>query len=78
MFSVIKTAELQDQFLRRAVRAQVNVTMFLMNGFQMRGRITDFDEDTVVLMSEAKQQVVYKHAISTITPERAVELDAGG
>lgn len=72
---MIKTAQLQESFLRQAVRTQVNVTMFLMNGFQMRGRIADFDDDMVVLMSEAKQQVVYKHAISTITPERAVDLE---
>ena len=48
--------------------------MFLMNGFQMRGHISAFDAFTVVLNSDGKQQVVYKHAISTITPERPIPL----
>ena len=52
----------------------VGVTMFLMNGFQMRGVVTGFDSFVVVLTSEGRQQVVYKHAISTIAPERPVEL----
>jgi len=74
MFSMSRTTELQDLFLSRACRTQVNVTMFLMNGFQMRGRIVGFDSFVVVLMTDAKQQVIYKHAISTIVPERPVEL----
>ena len=48
--------------------------MFLMNGFQMRGVITGFDAFVVVLDSDGKQQVIYKHAISTIAPARAVSL----
>ena len=46
--------------------------MFLMNGFQMRGYVTGFDAFTVVLSTDGKQQVVYKHAISTIVPEQPV------
>ena len=67
-------ANLQDIFLLRAKRDKVPVTMFLMNGFQMRGIITGFDAFVVVLTSEGRQQVIYKHAISTITPERPVPL----
>ena len=48
--------------------------MFLMNGFQLRGIITGFDCFVVVLDTEGKQQVIYKHAISTIAPMRPVEL----
>ena len=48
--------------------------MFLMNGYQLRGIITGFDAFVVVLTSEGRQQVIYKHAISTITPERPVPL----
>lgn len=48
--------------------------MFLINGYQLRGVIAGYDAFVVVLMSEGKQQVIYKHAISTITPERAVDL----
>ena len=70
-----KTTDLQDLFLTRARRAQEPVTMFLINGFQMRGKITGFDAFVVVLEGDGKQQVVYKHAISTITPVRPVPLD---
>ena len=69
-----KSTNLQDLFLLRVRRARANVTVFLMNGYQIRGQITGFDSFVVVLMSESKQQVIYKHAISTIIPERMVDL----
>ena len=69
-----KTNNLQDIFLTQARRERRMVTMFLMNGFQMRGQITGFDAFTVVLTSDGKQQIIYKHAISTIVPERPVPL----
>lgn len=65
---------LQEIFLTRACRSRVNVTMFLMNGYQLRGTITGFDAFVVVLSSDGRQQVIYKHAISTIAPERPVAL----
>jgi len=67
-----KTAKLQDVFLSRARRSECPVTVFLMNGFQMRGTVTGFDSFTVVLDSEGKQQLVYKHAISTIIPAKPI------
>lgn len=67
-------ANLQELFLLRARRDQVPVTVFLMNGFQMRGIITGFDAFVVVLDSDGKQQVIYKHAISTVAPLRPVDL----
>jgi host factor-I protein len=73
-----KINNLQDVFLTQLRRSRVGVTMFLMNGFQMRGVVTGFDSFVVVLTSEGRQQVVYKHAISTIAPERAVELPESG
>ncbi|HJC40574.1 MAG TPA: RNA chaperone Hfq [Candidatus Intestinimonas pullistercoris] len=73
---------LQDTFLTRIRRNKTNVTLFLMNGYQLRGVVTGFDAFVVVLMTDSKQQVIYKHAISTIVPERAIELEgsseAGG
>ena len=69
-----KTNNLQEIFLTQARRERRMVTMFLMNGFQMRGQITGFDAFTVVLTSDGKQQIIYKHAISTIVPERPVPL----
>ena len=67
-------ANLQEQFLLKARRERVPVTLFLMNGFQMRGTITGFDAFVVLLDTEGRQQVIYKHAISTIAPVRTVEL----
>ena len=67
-------ANLQDIFLLQAKRDRVPVTMFLMNGFQMRGVITGFDAFVVILDSDGRQQVIYKHVISTIAPVRAVDL----
>ena len=68
-------ANIQDTFLLRARREEVPVTMFLMNGFQLRGLIRGFDTFVVVLESEGKQQIIYKHAISTIAPVRPVTLE---
>lgn len=67
-------ANLQDIFLLRARRDALPVTMFLMNGFQMRGVITGYDAFVVILDSDGRQQVIYKHAISTIAPIRPVDL----
>jgi len=69
-----KFNNLQDIFLTQVRRERRSITMFLMNGFQMRGYVTGFDAFTVVLSSDGKQQVVYKHAISTIVPESPVSL----
>ena len=69
-----KTNNLQEIFLTQLRRERRPVTMFLMNGFQMRGYVTGFDTFSVVLTSDGKQMFVYKHAISTITPERPVPL----
>ena len=65
---------LQDIFLTRARKENVPVTLFLVNGFQLRGTITGFDCFVVVLDSDGKQQVIYKHAISTIVPLRSISL----
>jgi len=73
MFSMTKT-DLQDLFLARARRAQEPVTLFLMNGFQMRGKIVGFDPFVVVVDSDGKQQIVYKHAISTVAPVHPIDL----
>lgn len=69
---------LQDAFLNRARSERIPVTMFLMNGFQLRGVLRAFDSFTVVIDSDGKQQLIYKHAISTIAPMRPVQLEAEG
>lgn len=69
-----KIANLQDLFLLSARRARMPVTVFLVNGFQMRGIVTGFDSFVVILESDGKQQMLYKHAISTIVPVSPVDL----
>ena len=73
-----KTQNLQDLFLNQARRDRQVVTLFLMNGFQMRGVVRGFDSFTVVLESDGKQQLIYKHAISTLVPTHSVDMTAGG
>ncbi len=71
-----KTQSLQDLFLNQARRDRLQVTLFLMNGFQMRGVVRGFDGFTVVLDTDGKQQLIYKHAISTVVSPKVLELDA--
>ena len=70
-----KTQNLQDLFLNQARRDRSQITMFLMNGFQLHGIVRGFDNFTVVLESDGKQQLIYKHAISTVVPPKPVPLD---
>lgn len=65
---------LQDLFLNDVRKERQLVTVFLMNGFQMKGVITGFDSFVVCLVSEGRQQMIYKHAISTVVPARPVKL----
>lgn len=67
---------IQETFLTKAKRERLPVTLFLMNGFQLRGVLTGFDAFAVTLDSDGKQQLIYKHAISTIVPIRPIDLTA--
>ena len=64
---------LQDTFLNKARHSRVPLTVFLPNGFQTRGEIRGFDNFVVMVDSEGRQQMIYKHAISTITPARPID-----
>ena len=64
----------QDLFLNEIRREHQLVTVFLMNGFQMKGVVTGFDSFAVCLVSDGRQQMIYKHAISTIVPARPIKL----
>lgn len=68
-------ASLQDTFLAECRRAGTHVTVYLMNGFQLRGTVKGFDPFTVLLEYEHKTHLIYKHAISTISPSAAVPLE---
>ncbi|MBR1972326.1 MAG: RNA chaperone Hfq [Oscillospiraceae bacterium] len=64
---------LQEAILKEVIRDRVPLTLFLMNGFQLRGIITGFDSFVVVLVSDGKQQMIYKHAISTLAPMKPLK-----
>ena len=68
-----ETTNLQEAILNEVRREHVPVTLFLMNGFQLRGVITGFDSFVVVLVSDGKQQMIYKHAISTLAPMKPLK-----
>ena len=64
---------LQEAILNEVRHDRIPVTLFLMNGFQLRGVITGFDSFVVVLVSDGKQQMIYKHAISTLAPMKPLK-----
>ena len=70
------TMNLLDSILKEVIRDRVPVTLFLMNGFQLRGFVTGFDSFVVVLVSDGKQQMIYKHAISTLAPMKPLKAAA--
>jgi host factor-I protein len=65
---------LQDVFLNQVRKEHIGVTIYLTNGFQLKGYVKGFDNFTVVLDTDGKQQLVYKHAISTVSPMKIVNL----
>ena len=67
---------LQDVFLNQVRKDKQAITIFLLSGFQIRGLVTGFDNYTVVLDCEGKQELIYKHAISTIIPTRPINFMA--
>lgn len=71
----MKQINIQDQYLNQLRKDGTNVTVFLTNGFQLRGQVKGFDNFTVLFETEGKQQLVYKHAISTFAPQKNVQID---
>ena len=67
-----KMINIQDNFLNQARKENVMVVIHLVNGFQLKGLVRGFDNFTVVIETMGKQQMIYKHAISTITPTKAL------
>ena len=70
----MKDYNYQDSFLAKLRQTRTPVTMFLINGFQMRGTVEGFDVFTVLLLSEGRQSLIFKHAISTIMPLQSLPL----
>ena len=69
-----KTINLQDVFLNQCRKDKIVVTIILTNGFQFKGMVRGFDSYVAIFDCDGKQQLVYKHAISTITPLRTISL----
>lgn len=63
---------LQDVFLNKARKESIDITIFLVNGYQLKGKVKGFDNYTIILESEGKQQLIYKHAISTSVPSKSI------
>jgi len=69
-----KGQQLQDPFLNTLRREHVQVAIYLVNGIKLQGQVESFDQYVVLLKNNAVIQMVYKHAISTIVPARAVNI----
>ena len=70
-----KAQFLQDPFLNELRKEQVPVSIYLINGIKLQGTVDSFDQFVIVLKSSVNQ-MVYKHAISTVVPSRNVEISA--
>ncbi|OPL08410.1 MAG: hypothetical protein AVO33_10665 [delta proteobacterium ML8_F1] len=66
------TINLQDVFLNQVRKDHTMITVFLISGYQIRGLVKGFDNYTIILDSDGKQQMIYKHAISTMIPAKEV------
>lgn len=66
---------LQDAFLNKARRENIGILVYLVNGYQIKGYVKGFDNYTIVITSDDKQQMIYKHAISTIMPSQHIDIE---
>ncbi|MBD8013959.1 MULTISPECIES: RNA chaperone Hfq [Planococcus] len=71
----MKPINIQDVYLNQLRKNNIYVTVFLLNGFQLKGTIKSYDNFTVLVETEGKQQLIYKHAISTFSPAKAVAIE---
>lgn len=69
-----KPINLQDVFLNQVRKDKISVLIYLTNGFQLKGLVRGFDNFIIILESEGKQQMIYKHAVSTMIPSKEVHL----
>ncbi len=72
--ATVKNQSLQDPFLNTLRKEHVPVSVYLVNGIKLQGQVIAFDQ-YVVMLRNTLTQMVYKHAISTIVPSRAIDLD---
>jgi len=69
---MVNNQNYQDLLLSKIRKEKIPITVYLTSGFQIRGSLAAFDNYVVIVETDGKQQMVYKHAISTIVPLRAV------
>lgn len=72
--TMTKSINLKDTFLNNMRKNNIFVTVFLLNGFQLKGIVKSYDNFTVLLETDGKQQLIYKHAISTFVPSKNIAL----
>lgn len=65
---ILISSKVLNNYLSEAKSKKTNMVIFLMNGFQMKGRIKDFDDMSVIIETDGTEQLVFRHAISTIRP----------
>ncbi len=68
-----KSYLIQDNFLNSARKMHIQVTIHLTNGYQLKGHVKGFDNYVVIFYSEGKQMMIYKHAISSVTPAEQID-----
>jgi host factor-I protein len=69
-----KTINLQEVFLNQVRKDKTAVTVYLTNGFQFKGIVKGFDTYSLIIDTDGKQQLIFKHAVSTIIPVKPVAL----
>ncbi|MCE9500799.1 MAG: RNA chaperone Hfq [Leptospira sp.] len=65
---------IQDHILNTARKDKIELTVYLLNGVPLKGKVVSFDNFTLILENDGKQHLVYKHAISTIIPQKLIKL----
>lgn len=73
---MLEKSSLQDVVLAKLQEERQVVTVVIRNGYQMKGRITAFDQSVIVLEIKSEQNIIYKHAVSTIIPGHPIDLDS--
>ena len=72
------TQNVQEDFLKDLCQNKISVTVFLVNGVKLQGIITWFDAESLLLRRDGHTQLIYKHAVSTIMPSAAVNIELPG
>jgi host factor-I protein len=65
---------IQDYILNTARKEKIELTIYLLNGVPLKGKVTSFDNFTIIIENESKQNLIYKHAVSTIIPSKIIKL----